>query len=100
MFKPNEDRVLILPIPNPDKSKGGLYIPDNARGTPTHGKVIAVGPGKACPHCGLPHPIVGIEAGQLVVFPGSAGTDIEIDEVEYRIIRGTDIQAYEPVDNG
>lgn len=44
-IEPLGNRVLIEPIPEEDTSKGGIYIPDNAKEKPMKGIVINVGPG-------------------------------------------------------
>ena len=94
-IKPNEDRIIIEPETMPDKTKGGLWIPDTAKGTPRQGKVIAVGPGVACHHCGLPKTI-DVEVGATVMYPESAGFSFQHDDKDYLVIRATDIQLYLP----
>jgi chaperonin GroES len=93
-IKPNEDRVIVKLIARPDKTKTGLHIPENARGTPTMGVVVAVGPGRSCDHCGNPKE-PKVEIGWTVVFPEGAGYAFSWDDVEYKTIRGTDIIQYE-----
>ena len=44
-FRPLHDRVLIQPVEQDTKTKGGIIIPDTAKEKPVEGKVIAVGPG-------------------------------------------------------
>ena len=90
-IRPNEDRVIIKPETLADQTKGGLWIPDIAKGNPKQGEVMRVGVGSACKHCGLPKPIE-IEVGDKVIFPDSAGTEIEYDGEKYLIIRSMDIQ--------
>lgn len=75
-------------------TKGGLYIPDVARGKPKSGRVLAVGPGMACQHCGLPKEIK-VKPGWLVLFPDGAGYEIEVDGKPYLLIRGSDIWSYD-----
>lgn len=92
-IKPNEDRVIVKPETLADKTEGGLWIPDTAKGNPKKGVVLAVGEGRACPHCGKPHtPMVAI--GDTVTFPESAGTSYKIGGEDILVIRSTDIQLY------
>jgi chaperonin GroES len=44
-FRPLQDRVLVKPLDNETKTKGGIIIPDTAKEKPMQGKVVAVGPG-------------------------------------------------------
>lgn len=97
-IRPNEDRVIVRPVLNPEKSSGGLHIPDNARGTPTKAIVMAVGPGRACPHCGLPKPIQ-IEEGWLVMYPEAAGHEFSWEGKDYKTIRASDITQWDPAHN-
>lgn len=92
---PNEDRVIIKPEEISDKTKGGLWIPDTAKAAPKHGRVVAVGEGKACPHCGLPVPIK-IKEGMIVSFPETAGSPEWIGDEQYLVLRATDIQLFDP----
>ena len=94
-IKPHEDRIIVRLIPNPEKSAGGLHIPDTARGVPSMGVVAAIGPGKSCEHCGLPKS-TKLELGWTVVFPEGAGYPFDWDDVPYKTIRFTDIWQYEP----
>ena len=45
-FKPNEDRVLVLPAPAEEKTAGWIIIPDAAKEKPQTGTVVSVGPCK------------------------------------------------------
>ena len=45
-FKPLKDRILVKYSDEPEKSAGGLYIPDTAKEKPQKGEVISVGSGK------------------------------------------------------
>ncbi len=94
-FSPNEDRVLIDLSVVPDITKGGLHIPSDAKSKPSTGRVVAVGPGVCCRHCGAQNNIMP-EVGMFVVFPESAGSSLMIDDKEYRIIRSSDIHGHDP----
>lgn len=92
-WTPSEDRLILKPIPNPDKSKGGLYIPIAAKGLPTTGIVLAAGPGKYQNGVFIP---VDIKVGWKVMFPESAGVEFDIDGETFRTIRSTDVIQYDP----
>ncbi len=83
-FKPNEDRVLVEPAPAEEKTAGGIIIPDTAKEKPQMGKVIAVGPGKK------DEPIT-VKVGDTIYYGKYSGTEINLDGVDYLIMRNSDI---------
>jgi len=87
-FKPLKDRVLVKYSDEPDKSSGGLYIPDTAKEKPQKGEVMAVGPGKSDNGKTIP---MDVKVGDVVLFEKYSGSKINIEEQEYLIIREDDI---------
>ena len=87
-FKPLKDRVLVKYSDEPDKSSGGLYIPDTAKEKPQKGEVMAVGPGKSDNGKTVP---MDVKVGDVVLFEKYSGSKINIEEQEYLIIREDDI---------
>lgn len=78
---PYENKVLIVPIRDPDKSKGGLWIPEEAKERVDQGVVYAIGP-----TCEI------VQAGDHVIFPGYSGQLIQVeDEGTFIMMRETDI---------
>ena len=94
-IRPNEDRVIVKPQELSDKTETGFWIPDSAKGKRRRGKVVAVGIGKTCPNCHLPHP-PEIKEGMDVSFPETAGFEEMIGGEPYIILRAGDIQLYDP----
>jgi chaperonin GroES len=45
-LKPLGDRLIVRRFEADEKTAGGIILPDNAKGKPQKGKVLAVGPGK------------------------------------------------------
>lgn len=88
-FKPLKDRILVKYSDEPEKSTGGLYIPDTAKEKPQKGKVIAVGPGRVTDDGKLQK--MEIKVGNVVLFEKYAGNKINIENVEYLIIREDDV---------
>lgn len=84
--KPLSDRVLILPNPAEEKTAGGLFIPDTAKEKPLMGKVVAVGPGTA-------EIKMEVKVDDTVLYGKFAGTELNIDGVDYLIMRQSDILA-------
>lgn len=88
-FKPLKDRVLVRYSDEPQKSSGGIYIPDTAKEKPQKGEIIAVGTGKVSED-GKVHPIE-VKVGDVVLFEKYSGSKINIDNEEFLIIKEDDI---------
>jgi chaperonin GroES len=89
-LKPLHDRVVIKADESEDVTKGGIYLPDTAKEKPQRGEVMAVGPGKT-EDGKLVAPQV--KKGDKVLYGKYSGTEVTVDEVEYLIIRESDIMA-------
>jgi len=85
-IKPLADRVLVKPAAAEEKTIGGIIIPDSAKEKPLKGEVMAVGNGTK------DEPMV-LKAGDSVLYGKYAGTEIEIDGVQYLIMRQSDVLA-------
>jgi chaperonin GroES len=85
-IKPLADRVLIQPMEAEEKTASGIIIPDTAKEKPQKGTVIAVGPGTKDEKMDL-------KAGDSVLYGKYSGTEIEIDNKDYLIMRQSDILA-------
>lgn len=88
-FKPLRDRLLVEYSDEPEKSSGGLYIPDSAKEKPQKGKVIAAGPGRITDDGKLQK--MDVNKGDTVLFDKYSGSKITIDDREYLIIREEDV---------
>lgn len=88
-FKPLKDRILVKYSDEPEKSAGGLYIPDTAKEKPQKGEVIAVGSGKITDDGKVQK--MEIKIGDNVLFEKYSGSKIVIDDTEYLIIREDDV---------
>ena len=84
--KPLADRVLVKPAPVEEKTAGGIIIPDTAKEKPLKGEVVAVGQGTKDEE-------MVVKEGDKVLYGKYAGTEIEIDDEEYLIMRQSDILA-------
>jgi chaperonin GroES len=85
-IKPLADRVLVEPAAAEEKTASGIIIPDTAKEKPQRGTVVAVGPGKK------DEPTT-VEVGNAVLYGKYSGTEINIDGVNYLIMRESDILA-------
>ena len=85
-IKPLADRVLINPAKAEEKTVAGIIIPDTAKEKPLKGEVVAVGEGTKDEKMVL-------KAGDTVLFSKYAGTEIEVGEEKYLIMRQSDVLA-------
>lgn len=81
-----EDRVLLKAIPQEDKTKGGIFIPDSAKEKPVKGLVIVAGPGTEDRK-------VTVKPGDIVLYGKYAGNEIELEGETYLMTRQADIYA-------
>ena len=89
-LKPLHDRVVVKAAESEDVTKGGIFLPDTAKEKPQRGEVIAVGPGKTEDGKRVPPPVT---KGDQVLYGKYSGTEVTVDDVEYLIIRESDIMA-------
>ena len=88
-FRPLHDRVLIRPLEQDAKTKGGIIIPDTAKEKPVEGKVVAVGPG-ARDENGKLHPL-DIKVGDRVLYGKWSGTEVKVDDEDLLIVKESDV---------
>jgi chaperonin GroES len=91
VIKPLEDRVVVKPGTEEERTKGGIVLPDTAKERPQEGEVKAVGPGRLL-DSGERAPM-DVKVGDKVIFAKYGGTEIKIDGEEYIILRQSDILA-------
>jgi chaperonin GroES len=85
-IKPLADRVLVQAEAAEETTASGIIIPDTAKEKPMRGTIIAVGNGtKKQP--------MTVKAGDTVLYGKYAGTEITVNDVEYLIMRESDIFA-------
>ena len=91
-IKPLTDHILIEPMPEEQKTKTGILLPETAeKERPEQGKVIAVGPGRKT-SSGKIIPLE-VKVGQKVLFTKYGPNEIKIDNKEYLIAKEEDILA-------
>lgn len=87
--RPLEDRIIVKPQEAEDRTKGGLYLPEGAKEKPMMGKVIAAGPGKT--NDKGERVALCVKNGDTVVYGKYSGTEIDIDDAKYLIIRESEL---------
>ncbi len=88
-IRPLDDRVVIQPNEAEEKTAGGIVLPDTAKEKPMIGKVVACGDGKLLDSG--KRGTMSVKKGDSVIFGKYSGSDIEVDGVEYKIMRETEI---------
>ncbi len=79
-FRPLKERVFVSYTDEIEKTAGGIYVPDTAREKPQKGKVEAVG-----------SEVKEVKEGDQILFDKYSGSKVDIDNVEYLIIKEEDI---------
>lgn len=90
-IKPLQDRIVVKRIEEPEKTKGGIIIPDTAKEKPSEGEVVAVGNGRISDD-GKTIPME-LKVGDKVLFSKYGGHELKIDGEEYIIMGQDDIYA-------
>ena len=88
-IRPLANRVVVERIEEEEVKKGGIIIPDTAKEKPQKGRVIAVGPGRKTED-GKVIP-VDVKEGDVVIFSKYAGTEVEIEDKKYLVMREDEI---------
>ena len=83
-LKPLADRIVIKVVEDTEQTSGGIVIPDSAKEKPQKGEVVAVGEGKTNDK-GEKEPME-VKVGDVVLFAKYSGTDVKVDDVEYKIV--------------
>ena len=84
-LKPLSDRVVLKQLEAEETTKGGIILTTQAKEKPQEAEVGAVVDGKTVP--------MTVKVGQKVVYSKYAGTEVKNDDVEYVIVKESDILA-------
>ncbi len=87
---PLGDRVVIKQLIAEETTKSGIVLPGQAKEKPQQAEVIAVGPGGVIDGKEV---TMQVKAGDKVIFSKYSGTEVEIDNEEYIIVKQSDILA-------
>jgi len=90
-FSPLADRVVVKPLEREERTKSGIVLPDTAKEKPQQGEVVALGPGRVTDD-GKRVPLE-LKVGDKVIYSKFAGTEWKEGDVEYLILRESDILA-------
>ncbi len=87
---PLADRVVLKKLEAEETTKSGIVIPGKEKEIPQQAEVVEVGPGgmvdgneiKMC-----------VKKGEKVIYSKYSGTEVEVDDEKYTIVRQSDILA-------
>jgi chaperonin GroES len=88
-LRPIQDRLLVKRVEDKQPVKGGILIPDSAKEKPQEGIVVAVGKGKREKDGEVVS--LDVKAGDRILFGKFSGTEIQIDNEEYLILREEEV---------
>ena len=91
-IRPLDDRVVVERNEAEEMTSGGIVLPDSAREKPQQGKVIATGPGKLLEKSGE-RGQMSVKVGDSVFYGKYSGTEVELNDETYVILRESDILA-------
>jgi len=88
-LRPLYDRILVKRVPEEEKTKGGIIIPDSAKEKPAEGIVVTVGNGKFDDSGN--RVALEIKESDKVLFSKYGGTEVKIEGEDYLIMREDDV---------
>jgi len=91
-LQPLEDRVVIKPMEEEEKTASGIVLPDTAKEKPMKGEVVAVGEGK-WDEAGKNRIPVDVAEGDKVIYGKYSGTEFKSDGEDLLIVRASEILA-------
>jgi chaperonin GroES len=87
---PLADRVVLKLIEAEETTKGGIILTAKAQEKPSVAEVISVGPGGTVDGHDV---VMTVKPGDKVITSKYSGTEVKVDDVEYTIVRQSDILA-------
>ena len=87
---PLGDRVVLKQLLAEETTKSGIVIPGQSKEKPQQAEVIAVGPGGTVDGKEVK---MNVSVGQQVIYSKYSGTNVEVDDEEYIIVKQDDILA-------
>ena len=87
---PLGDRVVLKALVAEETTKSGIVLPGQNKEKPQQAEVVAVGPGGVVDGKTV---TMEVQPGDQVVYAKYAGTEIEVEDEKYMIIKQDDILA-------
>ena len=89
-LKPLGDRIVLKQLEAEETTKSGIVLPGQSKEKPQQAEVIAVGPGGVIDGKEVK---MQVSVGQQVIYSKYAGTEVKLEDVEYIIVKQSDILA-------
>ena len=89
-IKPLADRVVIKMTEAEESTKGGIILAAASKEKPQIAEVVAVGPGGVVDGEKVD---MYLKVGDKVLLSKYAGTEVKVDDVEYTILRQSEVLA-------
>ena len=90
-LEPLADRVVLKQLVAEETTKSGIVLPGQSKEKPQQAEeVIAVGPGGVVDGKEV---TMNVSVGDKVIYSKYAGTEVELDDEEYIIVKQNDILA-------
>lgn len=90
-IRPLDDRIVVQAIEAEAQTAGGILLPDTAKEKPQRARVVATGIGRRT-DSGNCVPLT-VQTGDTILFGKYAGTDINFDGEDYKILRESEVLA-------
>lgn len=91
-LQPLGDNVILKPIAEEEKTKGGIILPDTAeKEKPEKAEVMAIGPGKTLSNGEKSE--MNISEGDVVLFKKYGPDEVKLEDEEYLVASIDDILA-------
>lgn len=87
---PLGDRVVLKQLEAEETTASGIVLPGKEKEKPQQAEIIAVGPGGVVDGKEVK---MEVKVGQKVIYSKYAGTEVELDEEKYIIVKQNDILA-------
>ena len=88
-IRPLHDRIVVQRFDEQQTARNGIVIPDSAREKPQQGQVMAIGKGKRLDDGTIV--ALDVTVGTRVLFGKYLGNEIQLDGVDYIIMREDDV---------
>lgn len=89
-IKPLADRVVIKLVEAEETTKSGIILTGSAKEKPQVAEVIAIGPGGLVDGKEV---VMTVKPGDKVITSKYSGTEVKCGDIEYTIVRQSDILA-------
>ena len=84
------DRVVLKQLVAEETTQSGIVLPGQAKEKPQQAEVVAVGPGGVVDGKEI---TMQVKAGDKVIYSKYSGTEVEVDDEKYVVVKQNDILA-------